>query len=129
MPGAHQVTATVLTGTHQIPGRFLGHAGHRDLHDLTQVQQPGQMRGITGIGLDPIPGRTLKLRRRGHQTHDPGSQQEPRQPEPGRAGLIGHRHRRWQPLDPLQDLLVIRAQPPLMLTVSLDDDHGVAILH
>jgi hypothetical protein len=26
------------------------------------------------------------------------------QPEPGRAGLIAHRHRRWQPLDPLQDL-------------------------
>jgi len=49
MPGAHQVTATVLTGPHQIPGRFLDHAGHRDLGDLTQMQQPSQMRGITGV--------------------------------------------------------------------------------
>ena len=86
MPRRHQITAAVLPGTHQIPGRFLGHAGNRHLHDLTQMQQPRQMRGITGIGLDPIPGRTLQFRRRGHQTIDPGSIQRPGQPEPRGTG-------------------------------------------
>ena len=49
MPCAHQIPAAVLASAHQIPGRFLSRAGDRHLHDLTQVQQPGQMRRITGI--------------------------------------------------------------------------------
>ena len=57
VPGGHQIPAAVLAGPHQIPGGFLAAAGNRHLGDLAQMQQPGQMRGITGIGLDPIPGR------------------------------------------------------------------------
>jgi hypothetical protein len=49
------------------------------------MQQPGQWSGIAGIGLDPIPGRSLQLRRRSDQTQHPGGQQEPAQPETGRA--------------------------------------------
>ena len=70
-------------------------AGNRDIHDLSQMQQPGQMRGITGIGLDPITGRSLQLRRGSHPAIDTRRDQRPRQPETRRAGLIGHRHRRW----------------------------------
>ena len=59
--------------------------------------------GIAGIGLDPITRRALQLRRRRHHTIDPGRQQKPSQPEPGRAGLIDHRRRRRQRLDPFED--------------------------
>ena len=51
MPGGHQITTAILTGPHQIPGRLLNDCRHPYLDDLAQVQQPGQMRGITGIGV------------------------------------------------------------------------------
>ena len=57
MPRRGQIGAHVLAGADQIACRLLLHAGHRDAHDLAQVQQPGQMPGIPHIGLDPIPGR------------------------------------------------------------------------
>ena len=69
------------------------------------------MRGITGIGLDPIPGRALQLRGRGDQAFHPGLGDRPRQPEPGRTRFIRHPHRGPQLMQPTQDLAVIRAQP------------------
>ena len=69
------------------------------------------MRGIAGIGLDPIPGRALQLRRGGDQAFHPGVGDRPRQPEPGRTGFIRHPHRGAQLMQPTQDLAVIRAQP------------------
>lgn len=61
MPCAHQIPAAVLPGPHQVPGCFLIDAGDRHRGDLVQAQQPGQMHGITGVGLDPIPGGFLQL--------------------------------------------------------------------
>jgi hypothetical protein len=113
MPGRHQISAAVLTCPDQIPRGFLLHAGDRHRSDLTQMQQPGQMPSVAGIGLDPITGRTLQFRRCRHHTLDPRRQQRPRQPEPGRTGLIGHRNGRRQPADPVQDLAIIRGQPAL----------------
>ena len=77
------------------------------------MQQPGQMRGVAGIGFDPIPSRADQLRRRGHLTADPGRGQRAGQPEPGRAGLIGHRYRAGQITQPSHDLPMIRGQPSL----------------
>ena len=77
--------------------------------DLAQPQQPGQMQRVPGVGLHPIPGRALQLRRCRHHTLDPGVGQVPGQPEPGRPGLIGHRHRARQPAQPAPDLLEVRA--------------------
>ena len=82
MPGGHQIPAAVLAGTHQITRGLLGHTGYRDLHDLTQMQQPGQMRRITGIGLDPIPGWALQFRRRRHPTINPGAVNARANPNP-----------------------------------------------
>ena len=96
MPRRHQIPADVLAGPHQIPRRFLLDAGHRDRDDLAQVQQPGQMPGVAHVGLDPIPGRALQLRRRRDLALDPLAGQVPGQPEPGRAGLIGDRDRARQ---------------------------------
>ena len=73
VPRPHQIPAAVLTGPHQIPRRFLLDAGNRHLHDLTQPQQPGQMLRITGVGLDPIPGRALQLRRCRHHAPTPAA--------------------------------------------------------
>jgi hypothetical protein len=78
MPRTHEVAADILAGTDQIPGSLLAHARDRHLDDLTQVQQTGQMQRVAGIGLDPVPGRPLQLRRRRDPTLDPGSGQEPR---------------------------------------------------
>jgi hypothetical protein len=72
VPRSHQIPTTVLTSPHQITGRFLGHRGNRHLNDLSQMQQPGQMRRVARIGFDPIPSRALQFRRRRHQTVDPG---------------------------------------------------------
>jgi hypothetical protein len=73
MAGAHQISAAVLAGTHQIPGCFLRHSRDRDFHDLAQMQQPGQMTGIPGVGFNSISRRANQLRRRGHQTAESGS--------------------------------------------------------
>jgi hypothetical protein len=113
MPRRGQVGADVFTGTDQVPRRLLFHAGHRDRHDLAQVQQPGQVPGIAHIGLDPIPRRTLQLRRRRDQAIDTFRGEEPGQPEPGRPGLVGHRDRPRQTANPPDDLGVVRAQPAL----------------
>ena len=71
------------------------------------------MRGIAGIGLDPIARRSLQLRRCRHLASDARTNQRSRQPEPRRPRLIGHRHRPRQITQPPQDLPVIRRQPAL----------------
>ena len=100
VPRRHQIPTHVVAGPHQVPGRFLLDAGHGDRDDLPQMQQPGQMPGIAQVGLDPIPGRALQLRRRRDLAVDALPGQEPGQPEPGRPGLIGDRDRARQRPDP-----------------------------
>ena len=68
---------------------------------------------VAGYPRLKVIGRRRQFRRRGHPTIDPRPDQCPRQPEPGRAGLIGHRYRGRQPPDPFQDFSVIWAQPAL----------------
>jgi hypothetical protein len=63
------------------------------------------------VGFHPIPGRALQLRRCRDHTLHPGPGHCPRQPEPGRAGFIGHPHRSPQLMQPAQDFAVLRAQP------------------
>jgi hypothetical protein len=110
MSHPHQIGAGIFTGTHQIAERLDFPPRHPHRGGLTQPQQPGQMRGIAGVGLDPIPSRALQLRRRGNQALHPGLVDRPRQPEAGRTRLIGHPHRGPQLMQPAQDLTVIRAQ-------------------
>jgi len=111
MPHPHQISAGIFAGPHQISDRLDLTLGHRHFGDLTQTQQPGQMRGIAGSGLDPIPGRALQLRRRGNQALHPGRGDRPRQSEPGRARFVGRPHRRAQLAQPTQELAVVRTQP------------------
>ena len=82
MPCGHQIPTTVLTGPHQIPGRLLSHAGDRHLYNLAQVQQPGQMSRIPGVGLHPIPGRSLQFRRRSTRQSIPASINARARPNP-----------------------------------------------
>ena len=44
-------------------GKVIGSLHRRHRADLVQTQQPGQMQGIAGIGLDPIPGGFVQLGR------------------------------------------------------------------
>lgn len=64
VPGPHEIRADVLAGPHQILGCLL--RGGRDPHrgDLAQQGQTGQMLGIPGIGLHPVPGGSLEFGRR-----------------------------------------------------------------
>ena len=71
------------------------------------------MGGITGIGFDPVAGRADQLRRGSHLTGDPCRGQRPGQSEPGRASLVGHRHRAGQIIQPGHDLPAIRGQSSL----------------
>jgi hypothetical protein len=68
---------------------------------------------VLGVGLDPITGRALQLARRDDLTPDPRRRQGPIQAEPGRSGLIHHRHRTWQFAQPGQDVLMRRSQSGL----------------
>ena len=65
MPGAHQVTTGVLTGTDQIPGSLLIRSRNRHRGELVQAQQPGQMDRVLGVGLHPVAAGSLQFRR-GH---------------------------------------------------------------
>lgn len=105
--GRHEIPATVLSGTHQITGRLLLDAGHRHFDDLPEVQQ--MPRGARVV-LHPISGRALQLRRCRHQTLEARRCQEPGEPEAGRPGLVGNRHRSWQGPAPVHDFAVIRCQ-------------------
>jgi hypothetical protein len=113
MPYPHQVDAGIFTSPHQIANRLNLALGNGYRGDLTQPQQPGQMRRISGIGLDPIASWALQLRRRSDHAFHPGLIDRPRQPEPGRARFIGHPHRGPQLMQPAQYLAVIGAQPRL----------------
>jgi len=113
MPCGHQIPTAVLAGADEITGSFLGGGGNRHCGDLPQMQQPRQMRGITGIGFDPVASRADQLRRCGHLAADSGCGQGSGQSEPGRAGFIGHRYRTREITQPGHDLPVIRGQSSL----------------
>ena len=68
MSHPHQIRAGIVAGPHQITHRLHLSVRHGYDGEVTQAQQPGQMRSITGVGLDPIPGRTDQLRRCCHHT-------------------------------------------------------------
>ena len=111
MPRRHQIPTGVLPRADQVPGGLAFHRRDGDRDDLAQMQQPCKVQGVTGIGLDPIPGRALQLRRRRHLSVHPTREQEPGKPETRRPGLVGHRDRTSQRADPRPDLLMSRAQP------------------
>ena len=111
VPRPHQISAGVFAGSHQVPGGFLGLGGDPHRRQLPDAQQPRQPLGVAAVGLDLVPGRALQLRGRHHLAAHPGRGQRPGQPEPGRAGLIGHRHRPRQRDDPVHDRLGLRCHP------------------
>src|SRR4029453_15717295 len=111
MPHPHQVSAGIFTSPHQIANRLDLTLGNGYRGDLTQPQQPGQMRRISCVGLDPVPSWALQLRRRSDHAFHPGLIDRARQPEPGRARLIRHPHRGPQLMKHPQDFPIIRAQP------------------
>ena len=122
VPDPHQIRAGILAGTHQITHRLHLSFRNGDRGDLTKTQQPGQMRGITGVGLDPIPRRADQLRWRRYDTLDLGVGQCSRQSKARRSSLIGHPHRTSQSVQPVQDLAVIGTQTrPRDLTRFLID--------
>ena len=110
VPGAHQVPAAVLPRPHQVPGGFLLHPWNRHRGDLIQAQQSRQVHRVPGVGLHPVARGALQLRRGRHHAPDPIGVQRPGQSEAGRAGLVGHRHRTGQVMDPGADVAVIRGQ-------------------
>ncbi|GFG99567.1 hypothetical protein MHIP_00510 [Mycolicibacterium hippocampi] len=110
VPHPHQIGAGVLAGPHQIAHRLHLSLGNRDRGYFAQPQKPGQVRGIAGIGLDPIPSRADQLRRCRDHAVDLGISQCPGQPEPRRPGLVGHPQGTSQSVQPVQDLAVIGTQ-------------------
>src|SRR5665647_187087 len=132
VPGAHQITTGVLTGPHQISCRLLSHRRNRHLHNLAELEQPGQVQRVLGVGLHSVPDRSLQLRRRRDQRLHSGSVQMPGQPESRRTCLIRRPPRTRQGLDPRLDLPMIRDQtPPEHLTSDTIDrrSHDGSCVH
>ncbi len=108
---AHQVPADVLAGADQVPAGLLVHRGNPDRRELAGHQQPDQQLGVAAIGLDPVGRRAGDLARCCDQAADAGGLERPRQPEPGRAGLIADPDRRRQRRAELHDLRRPTRQP------------------
>src|SRR5680860_540823 len=64
------------------------------------------MHRIAGIGLDPITGRALDLRRGHHLTPDVRGGERPGQAEPRRTRLVDHRRWSGQGPHPRDDLFI-----------------------
>jgi hypothetical protein len=94
MPDPHQISAGIVAGAHQITHRLDLRSRKPYCGDLTQPQQPGQMRGVPGIGLDAISGRALQLRRGGDQAIHPGAVVDrSSESKAGGTRLVSHSHR------------------------------------
>ena len=93
MPGPHQIDPGVVAGPDQVPAILLDHGGDPDRADLPDVHQPSQPPGVAPVGLHPIPEWALQLGGSHHHTASPRRSERAGQPEPGRAGLLRHRHR------------------------------------
>lgn len=76
------VTAHILSGPDQVPSRPRVRTRDRYRHDLAQVEQPGQVPGIPGIGLDPVPTGPLNRRGRRDQALDPATAKNLASPYP-----------------------------------------------
>lgn len=103
--GTHQVRPAVLPCPDQVPGCFLIGRGNPHPGDLSQLQQPGQVQGVTGVCLDPVPGRALEFGRGRDHCLETGRVQVPGQTETGRSGLVNHPDGAGQGTDPVQDLV------------------------
>ena len=82
MPGSHQVAAAVFAGADQIPGGFLRRVGNGYGGDLTQMQQPGQMRGITGSVLTRSPDGRINFDGAATSQLDPAALKARAKPNP-----------------------------------------------
>ena len=110
MPHPHQISAGIVAGPYQITHRLDLRRRDRHRGDLTQPQQPGQMRGVFRVGFDTISGRALQLRRRRNEAFHPGAVVDrPREAKAGGTRLIGHPHRGPQLMQPAQHLPVVWA--------------------
>ena len=110
MPGAHQITAHILTSAHQITCSLLLRSRHPHRGDLAEPKQPRQPLSITPISLDPI-GRRPDLRRCRNNAADPHLGTRTRKPVPSRPRLVDDPHRRRQRLQPRHRRLATRAAP------------------
>src|SRR5450759_3663309 len=69
------------------------------------------MPGVLGVGLDPVAGRPLQLRRRRYHAPDVVVGQKPGQPVAGRSGLVHHRDRAGQLPQPARGGAGLAADP------------------
>ena len=111
-----------ILGPDQVPGGFLLDRWDDHLDDLDELQQPGQMLCVLGVGLHPLTCRSLELLRRGDQALNITLTQEPGQSVPRRAGLVDHPDRAWQRRHPPVNVTRIRCQPaPVQLARTTID--------
>jgi hypothetical protein len=54
--GGLQIAQGVFTGPGEITNRFICHRGDIDHGEVSRTRQPGQLRGVSAVGLDPIAG-------------------------------------------------------------------------
>ncbi len=118
--GANTLTGPLVNQADFLPDlanpSFQDHANeaiHRfityHLDSLTELQQPGQVHRVLGVGLDPVTGRALQLRRRRDQTLNVTLTQEPGNPYPvGPASWAANRTR--QRRHPPVNITRIRSQ-------------------
>lgn len=97
MPGPHQIRPHVLSGTEQIPGSLIRPAGIQYWGCLSQLGQPGQMIGVTGIDLDSVSGGAFAAWTVPRHALDAGGKQKPGQTESSGPCFVHNQDRTLQP--------------------------------
>ena len=121
VPGPHQVRRGRPRGHAPDPGQPHPRGQEPVRGYLSEQGQPGQMLGVAGIGLHPVSGRPLKLRRCRNQALDPCTGQYPGQSEAGRTCFIDNEDRARQSGNPVGDPGIVRGQT---LSEDLARFHG-----
>ena len=92
-PKTHQISAGIVADAHQITHHLDLRRSNRHRGDLTQPLQPGQTRGIPGIGLDASPAGRCSFDGAATRHSIPAVVDLPRKPKARGTRLVSHPHR------------------------------------
>ena len=94
LPAPAPVFDRTQARAHQIADRLVGLVGHMDKGEFARAVEPRQRQGVAPVGLDPVAALLGYQRGRDQFADNLLPAQMPRQPEPGRPGLVDVAHLR-----------------------------------
>jgi hypothetical protein len=97
--GRLEVADGLFTGAPQVPQGVVFARGDRDLGENPRAPEPGQLAGVSPVGVDPSPGLFRHQRGRNHLTALPWLRQLAVPPRAARAGVVDNHEGRTRGLE------------------------------